>query len=100
MNEKDTKVLQQARESLRDAARPDIVSRVHGTKKLTAASAWNCCRRRLAVEYVSIAGGGTEARESGSWRIDFVAPSAPTGIASSTDSTDHAVLGAGMGRLF
>ena len=105
MNEKDIKALQQVRESLRDTARPDIVSRVHGTRKLTA-------RERVellldadsAVEYGSIAArnrDGDWIPEAGG--VDFVGTvdGRPV-IVSSTDYTDHGGgYGAGrLGRLF
>ena len=105
MKEKDIHDLQQARESLRDAARPDIVTRVHGTKKLTA-------RERVgllldadsAVEYGSIAARSTDGEwipEAGG--VDFVGTvdGRPV-IVSSTDYTDHGGgYGAGrLGRLF
>lgn len=105
MNEKDKMALQQARESLRDAARPDIVSRVHGTKKLTA-------RERVellldtdsAVEYGSIAARSADGEwipETGG--VDFIGTiDGRPAVASSTDYTDHGGgYGAGrLGRLF
>ena len=105
MKDKDIKALEKARDSLRDASRPDIVTRVHGTKKLTA-------RERVgllldadsAVEYGSIAARSTDGEwipEAGG--VDFVGTvdRRPV-IVSSTDYTDHGGgYGAGrLGRLF
>jgi hypothetical protein len=105
MDPKDITALQKARDRLKDAARPDIVTRVHGTEKLTA-------RERIellldpdsCVEY-----GGIAARtRDGDWvgeagGVDFVGTldGRPV-IASSTDYTDHGGgYGAGrLGRLF
>ena len=105
MKPDDIRALREARAGLRDAARPDIVTRVHGTGKLTARE-----RVRLLldadseVEYGSIAARTTE----GAWvpeagGVDFVGTvdGRPV-IASSTDYTDHGGgYGAGrLGRLF
>ena len=105
MDADDITALQKARERLQDAARPDIVTRVHSTEKLTA-------RERIellldpdsGVEY-----GGIAARtREGDWvgeagGVDFVGTldGRPV-IASSTDYTDHGGgYGAGrLGRLF
>ena len=105
MNKKDIKALQQSRKSLRDAARPDIVSRVHGTRKLTA-------RERVellldadsAVEYGSIAARSKDGEwipEAGGVDLVGTVVGRPV-IASSTDYTDHGGgYGAGrLGRLF
>lgn len=105
MKPDDIQALREARAGLRDAARPNIVTRVHGTGKLTARE-----RVRLLldadseVEYGSIAARTTE----GAWvpeagGVDFVGTvdGRPV-IASSTDYTDHGGgYGAGrLGRLF
>ena len=105
MKAEDLQALREARAGLRDAARPDIVARVHGTGKLTARE-----RVRLLldpdseVEYGSIAARTAE----GAWvpeagGVDFVGTveGRPV-IASSTDYTDHGGgYGAGrLGRLF
>ena len=105
MQPDDIKALREARAGLTDAARPDIVARVHGTGKLTARE-----RVRLLldpdseVEYGSIAARTVE----GAWvpeagGVDFVGTvdGRPV-IASSTDYTDHGGgYGAGrLGRLF
>ena len=105
MERKDIDALEAARGALQDAARPDIVTRVHGTQKLTARE-----RVRLLldadseVEYGSIAARSAE----GDWipeagGVDFVGTvdGRPV-IASSTDYTDHGGgYGAGrLGRLF
>ena len=105
MKPDDIRNLEKARGRLRDAARPDIVTRVHGTGKLTA-------RERIGllldadseVEYGSIAARSAEGEwvpEAGG--VDFVGTvdGRPV-IASSTDYTDHGGgYGAGrLGRLF
>lgn len=99
------KTLTDARAGTKDAARPDIVTRVHGTGKLTARE-----RIRLlldadsAVEYGNIAAkteGGAWVAEAGG--VDFVGKiDGRPAIASSTDYTDHGGgYGAGrLGRLF
>ena len=105
MKRDDIRELEAARGRLRDAARPDIVQRVHGTGKLTARE-----RVRLLldadseVEYGSIAArsaAGEWVPEAGG--VDFVGTvdGRPV-IASSTDYTDHGGgYGAGrLGRLF
>lgn len=105
MKRDDIRDLEAARGRLRDAARPDIVQRVHGTGKLTARE-----RMRLLldpaseVEYGSIAARSAEGEwvpEAGG--VDFVGTvdGRPV-IASSTDYTDHGGgYGAGrLGRLF
>lgn len=105
MKPDDIQALREARAGLRDAARPDIVSRVHGTGKLTARE-----RVRLLldadseVEYGSIAARTAEGEwvpEAGG--VDFLGTvdGRPV-IASSTDYTDHGGgYGAGrLGRLF
>ena len=105
MKPDDIRNLEEARGTLRDAARPDIVQRVHGTGKLTARE-----RMRLLldpdseVEYGSIAARSAEGEwvpEAGG--VDFVGTvdGRPV-IASSTDYTDHGGgYGAGrLGRLF
>ena len=105
MKRDDIRDLEAARGRLRDAARPDIVQRVHGTGKLTARE-----RMRLLldpdseVEYGSIAArsaAGEWVPEAGG--VDFVGTvdGRPV-IASSTDYTDHGGgYGAGrLGRLF
>ena len=101
MEPEDIKALETARAGLRDAARPDIVTRVHGTGKLTARE-----RIRLLldpdseVEYGSIAARTAQGEwvpEAGG--VDFVGTvdGRPV-IASSTDYTDHGG-GYGAGRL-
>ena len=105
MRPDDIQALREARAGLRDAARPDIVTRVHGTGKLTARE-----RVRLLldpdseIEYGSIAARTAEGEwvpEAGG--VDFVGTveGRPV-IASSTDYTDHGGgYGAGrLGRLF
>lgn len=101
MKPDDIRNLEEARGRLRDAARPDIVTRVHGTGKLTA-------RERIGllldadseVEYGSIAARSAEGEwvpEAGG--VDFVGTvdGRPV-VASSTDYTDHGG-GYGAGRL-
>ena len=105
MKPDDIRKLEAARGRLRDAARPDIVTRVHGTGKLTA-------RERVGllldadseVEYGRVAARSAEGEwvpEAGG--VDFVGTvdGRPV-IASSTDYTDHGGgYGAGrLGRLF
>ena len=101
MEPEDIKALETARAGLRDAARPDIVTRVHGTGKRTARE-----RIRLLldpdseVEYGSIAARTAQGEwvpEAGG--VDFVGTvdGRPV-IASSTDYTDHGG-GYGAGRL-
>ena len=105
MKDKDIKALEEARGSLRDAARPEIVSRVHGTKKLTAQERVGLLLDAdSAVEYGSIAARSTDGEwipEAGG--VDFVGTvdGRPV-IVSSTDYTDHGGgYGAGrLGRLF
>ena len=105
MKDKDIKALEEARGSLRDAARPEIVSRVHGTKKLTAQERVGLLLDAdSAVEYGSIAARSTDGEwipEAGG--LDFVGTvdGRPV-IVSSTDYTDHGGgYGAGrLGRLF
>ena len=105
MKEKDIQNLQQARESLRDSARPDVVARVHVTKKLTAQERVGLLLDAdSAVEYGSIAARSTDGEwipEAGG--VDFVGTvdGRPV-IVSSTDYTDHGGgYGAGrLGRLF
>ena len=105
MRRDDIKALEDARSGLKDAARPDIVTRVGKTGKLTARE-----RIRLlldpgsAVEYGSIAAksrDGDWVAEAGG--VDFVGTVAGRPVvASSTDYTDHGGgYGAGrLGRLF
>ncbi len=92
MEPDDIKALETARAGLRDAARPDIVTRVHGTGKLTARE-----RIRLLLDPDSeVEYGGIAARTAqGEWvpeagGVDFVGTvdGRPV-IASSTDYTDH-----------
>ena len=105
MRRDDIKALEDARNAFKDAARPEIVTRVGKTGKLTARE-----RIRLlldpgsAVEY-----GGTAAKSTaGDWiaeagGVDFVGTVAGRPVvASSTDYTDHGGgYGAGrLGRLF
>ena len=105
MRRDDIQALEDARAGLQDAARPDIVTRMHGAGKLTA-------RERVhllldpgsEVEYGSIAartGDGAWVAEAGG--VDFVGKidGRPV-VASSTDYTDHGGgYGAGrLGRLF
>lgn len=105
MRRDDIQALEDARAGLQDAARPDIVTRMHGSGKLTA-------RERIhllldpgsEVEYGSIAartGDGGWVAEAGG--VDFVGKidGRPV-VASSTDYTDHGGgYGAGrLGRLF
>ena len=105
MRRDDIQALDDARSAFRDAARPDIVTRMHGAGRLTARE-----RIRLLldpdseVEYGSIAaktGDGAWVAEAGG--VDFVGrvDGRPV-IASSTDYTDHGGgYGAGrLGRLF
>ena len=105
MKPTEIEALDQARARLRDAARPDIVTRVHGTGKLTARE-----RVRLLLDADSeVEYGGIAARSAdGDWipeagGVDFVGTvdGRPV-IASSTDYTDHGGgYGAGrLGRLF
>ncbi len=110
MKREDIQALEAARVGLQEAARPDIVTRVHGTGKLTARE-----RIRLLldagseVEYGGIAARSGEAEgEKGEWipeagGVDFVGTidGRPV-VASSTDYTDHGGgYGAGrLGRLF
>lgn len=105
MRRDDIRPLEEARGGLRDAARPEIVTKVGKTGKLTARE-----RIRLlldpgsAVEYGSIAAKS----EAGDWvaeagGVDFVGTVAGRPVvASSTDYTDHGGgYGAGrLGRLF
>lgn len=105
MRRDDIKALEAARGGLRDAARPEIVTKLGKTGKLTA-------RERIgllldsgsAVEYGSIAaksGAGDWVAEAGG--VDFVGTIAGQPVvASSTDYTDHGGgYGAGrLGRLF
>ena len=105
MRRDDIKALEAARGGLQDAARPDIVTKVGKTAKLTA-------RERIgllldpgsAVEYGSIAAksrAGNWVAEAGG--VDFVGTIAGQPVvASSTDYTDHGGgYGAGrLGRLF
>ena len=105
MRRDDIKALEAARGGLRDAARPEIVTKLGKTGKLTA-------RERIgllldsgsAVEYGSIAaksGAGDWVAEAGG--VDFVGTIAgQPAVASSTDYTDHGGgYGAGrLGRLF
>lgn len=105
MRPDDIKALEDARSGLKDAARPEIVTRVGKTGKLTARE-----RIRLlldsgsAVEYGGIAaksGAGDWVAEAGG--VDFVGTVAGRPVvASSTDYTDHGGgYGAGrLGRLF
>ena len=105
MQRDDIKALEDARDGQRDAARPEIVTRVGNTGKLTARE-----RIRLlldsgsAVEYGSIAaksGDGEWVAEAGG--VDFVGTLAGRPVVtSSTDYTDHGGgYGAGrLGRLF
>ena len=105
MRSDDIKALEDARNGLKDAARPEIVTRVGKTGKLTARE-----RIRLlldpgsAVEYGGIAaksGAGDWVAEAGG--VDFVGTVAGRPVvASSTDYTDHGGgYGAGrLGRLF
>ncbi|MCY4011992.1 MAG: hypothetical protein OXG82_04675 [Gammaproteobacteria bacterium] len=105
MRRDDIKALETARSGLKDAARPEIVTKVGKTGKLTARE-----RIRLlldpgsAVEYGSIAaksGAGDWVAEAGG--VDFVGTVAGRPVvASSTDYTDHGGgYGAGrLGRLF
>lgn len=101
MDKQDIENLRSAKIGNRDAARPDIVQRVHKANKLTA-------RERIqavldpdsAVEYGSIAAQA----EDGEWvpeagGVDFIGTIAshPV-IVSSTDYTDHGG-GYGAGRL-
>ena len=105
MRRDDIKVLEDARDGQKDAARPEIVTKVGNTGKLTA-------RERIAllldsgsaVEYGGIAaksGDGEWVAEAGG--VDFVGTVAGRPVvASSTDYTDHGGgYGAGrLGRLF
>jgi acetyl-CoA carboxylase carboxyltransferase component len=105
MNKDEIEALREARSSQMDVARQDIVTRVHGTGKMTA-------RERVdllldsdsAVEYGSIAAKteqGTWVAETGG--VDFVGTvDGHPVITSSTDYTDHGGgYGAGrLGRLF
>ena len=105
MRRDDIQALEDARDGQKDAARPEIVTKVSNTGKLTARE-----RMRLlldpgsAVEYGSIAaknGDGDWVAEAGG--VDFVGTvgGRPV-VASSTDYTDHGGgYGAGrLGRLF
>ena len=105
MKDKDIKALQKARDSLRDASRPDVVARVHGTKKLTAQERVGLLLDTdSAVEYGSIAARSADGEwipEAGG--VDFVGTiDGRPAIVSSTDYTDHGGgYGAGrLGRLF
>ena len=105
MNEQELGALRRARQRQQDAARPDIVTKVHESNKLTAHE-----RMALllddgsAVEYGSIAARSAEGdwlAEAGG--VDFVGTiDGQAVIASSTDYTDHGGgYGAGrLGRLF
>lgn len=101
MDAERIKALLQAREGQRDAARPEVVTRLHADGKMTA-------RERVfalldpdsAVEYGSIAAQTAEGdwiAEAGG--VDFVGSiDGHPVVASSTDYTDHGG-GYGAGRL-
>ena len=103
--DKQTETLLNAKVMQQDAARPEIVSRVHSTGKMTARERVHALLDEgSAVEYGSIAA----QTEDGAWvpeagGVDFVGTinSLPV-IVSSTDYTDHGGgYGAGrLGRLF
>ncbi len=105
MNDTELRALQRVRQSRQDAARPDIVTKVHDRQKMTAHERMGLLLdESSAVEYGSIA---AKTRE-GDWigeagGVDFVGTihGQPV-IASSTDYTDHGGgYGAGrLGRLF
>ena len=105
MRPDDIQALEDARNGLKDAARPEIVTRVGKTGKLTARE-----RIRLLLDAGSAVGyGGIAAKsDAGDWvgeagGVDFVGTVAGRPVvASSTDYTDHGGgYGAGrLGRLF
>jgi len=101
MDRKRIEALQETRKAQSDVERPEIVTRVHGNRKLTARERMDALLDADSeVEYGAIAGrspDGEWVAEAGG--VDFVGTiDGQVVIASSTDYTDHGG-GYGAGRL-